>query len=127
MFEILWNNRLECASVVLFAIGFATLILNQNLIKKIIGVNIMDNACNLFLTSIGYINGRSAPILINENTNASLYINPLPAGMVLTSIVVSVSFTAVMLALTYKLYKRYHTLNLNEIFEIVHKNEEDEL
>lgn len=127
MFQVLWNNRIECAAVLLFAIGFATLLLNQNLIKKIIGVNIMDNACNLFLTSIGYIDGRSAPIYINENTNISLYINPLPAGLVLTSIVVSVSFTAVMLALTYKLYKRYHTLNLNEIFEIVHKNEEEEL
>lgn len=127
MFEILWNNRIECAAVLLFAIGFATLLLNQNLIKKIIGVNIMDNACNLFLTSIGYIDGRAAPIYLNENTKVSLYINPLPAGLVLTSIVVSVSFTAVMLALTYKLYNRYHTLNLNEIFEIVHKNEEEEL
>lgn len=127
MFEILWNNRIECAAVLLFSLGFATLLLNQNLIKKIIGVNIMDNACNLFLTSIGYIDGRTAPIYLNNNTNISLYINPLPAGLVLTSIVVSVSFTAVMLALTYKLYKRYHTLNLNEIFEIVHKNEEEEL
>ena len=127
MLQVLWNNRIECVAVALFAIGFATLLLNQNLIKKIIGVNIMDNACNLFLTSIGYINGRTAPILLNENTDISLYINPLPAGLVLTSIVVSVSFTAVMLALTYKLYKRYHTLNLNEIFEVVHKNEEDEL
>ena len=127
MLEVLWNNRIECVAAILFAIGFSTLLLNQNLIKKIIGLNVMDSACNLFLTSIGYIDGKSAPILINENTDINLYVNPLPAGLVLTSIVVSVSVTAVMLALSYRLYKRYHTLNLNEVFEMVHKNEEEEL
>ena len=43
------------------------------------------------------------------------YINPIPAGLVLTGIVVSVSSTAFLLALTQKLYKKYNTLNLDEI------------
>lgn len=125
MLETLWNNRIECVAVILFAIGFETLILNQNMIKKIIGLNIMDNACNLFLTSIGYIYNRTAPIVVNGDTSLERYINPLPAGLVLTSIVVSVSVTAVMLALTYKMYSRYHTLNLNEVYKIIHEQEED--
>ena len=44
--------------------------------------------------------------------------------LVLTGIVVSVSVTAIMLALTIRLYARYHTLNLDEIFEKIHKNED---
>ena len=43
------------------------------------------------------------------------YINPIPSGLVLTGIVVSVSSTALMLSLTIRLYKRYHTLDLDEI------------
>ena len=43
------------------------------------------------------------------------YINPIPSGLVLTGIVVSVSVTALMLSLTVRLYKRYHTLDLDEI------------
>lgn len=125
MLETLWNNRIECVAVILFAIGFETLLLNQNMIKKIIGINIMDNACNLFLTSIGYIYNRTAPIVVNGDTSIERYINPLPAGLVLTSIVVSVSVTAVMLALTYKMYSRYHTLNLNEVYKIIHEQQED--
>ena len=43
------------------------------------------------------------------------YINPVPSGLVLTGIVVSVSVTALMLSLTIRLYRRYHTLDLDEI------------
>ena len=60
MLQSLWNNRIQCAAVILFAIGFSTLLLNRNLIKKIIGLNIMDTAVFLFLTSIGYVRGKRA-------------------------------------------------------------------
>ena len=63
MLQTLWNNRIECVAVLLFAIGFFTLILHPNLLKKIIGLNIMDTAAYLFLTSIGYIKGKLAPIV----------------------------------------------------------------
>ena len=116
MLQSLWNSRIQCAAVILFAIGFSTLLLNRNLIKKIIGLNIMDTAVFLFLTSIGYIRGRLAPIVMEGASTYSAYVNPIPAGLVLTGIVVSVSVTAVMLALTVRLYQRYRTLNLDEIY-----------
>ena len=127
MLEALWNNRIEVVAMILFAVGFVILLLDQNLIKKIIGVDVMDAATNLFLTSIGYVEGRTAPIIVGGNTSFETYVNPLPTGLVLTSIVVGVSVTAVMLALTYRIYKRYHTLNLNEVFAIIHKEEEERL
>ena len=109
----------ETAAVILFCIGFTNLLMNRNLIKKIIGFSMMDNAIYLFLASYGYIQGRLSPIYVNGNTDASLYVNPLPAGLVLTGIVVSVSVTAIMLALTVRLYRHYHTLDIDEIAEIV--------
>ncbi len=116
MLQSLWNSRIQCAAVILFAIGFSTLLLHRNLLKKIIGLNIMDTAVYLFLTSIGYIRGKLAPILVEGAASANDYVNPIPAGLVLTGIVVSVSVTAVMLSLTIRLYQRYHTLNLDEIY-----------
>ena len=127
MLQSLWNNRIQCAAVILFAIGFSTLLLNRNLIKKIIGLNIMDTAVFLFLTSIGYIRGKLAPIVVEGVTSYREYVNPIPAGLVLTGIVVSVSVTAVMLALTIRLYQRYHTLNLDEIYmQAMQEQEEHE-
>lgn len=117
----LWDSRIAVASVILFAVGFVTLLVNRNLIKKIIGLNIMDTAAYLLLTSLGYIENRLSPIIRGGNADPEAYVNPLPAGLVLTGIVVSVSVTAVLLALTVRLYRRYHSLNVDEIYAMAQK------
>ena len=124
MLSYLWNNYVSVAAMILFGIGFCNLLLQRNLIKKIIGLNIMDTAVYLFLASMGYIEGRFAPILKDGVTEASQYVNPLPSGLVLTGIVVSVSVTALMLGLTVKLYERYRALDIDEITTMVRKEHE---
>ncbi len=111
----LFHNYGEVVAMILFVIGFSNLLLQKNLIKKIIGLNVMDTSIYLFLALKGYIAGRMAPIIVDGNTDPSLYINPIPSGLVLTGIVVGVSVTALMLALTIQLYEKYHTLDLDEI------------
>ena len=108
-------NYGEAVAMILFGIGFANLLFQKNLIKKIIGFNIMDTAIYLFLAEKGYISGRMPPIVVNGIQKVEAYINPIPSGLVLTGIVVSVSVSALMLSLTIRLYKRYHTLDLDEI------------
>ena len=97
-----FTNYEEMAAMILFGIGFTTLLLHKNMIKKIIGFSMMDSAI--------YLMGH--------------YINPIPAGLVLTGIVVSVSVTALMLALTVRLYRQYHTLDIDEITALCRKEEE---
>ena len=126
MLQTFWNSRINCIAVILFAVGFATLLLHRNLFKKILGLNIMDTASCLLLTSMGYIEGRTAPIIVDEVTDVEHYVNPLPAGLVLTGIVVSVSVTAVMLALPVRLFERYHTLDLDEIYMAARQEGEKE-
>ncbi|MFI3206122.1 MAG: cation:proton antiporter subunit C [Clostridia bacterium] len=113
--ELVMGHFEEVIAVILFAIGFTTLMLNKNLIKKIIGLNIMDTAIYLFLAVKGYVDGGKAPIIVDGIVDAEYYINPIPSGLVLTGIVVSVSVTAILLAVTIRLYRRYHTLDLDEI------------
>ncbi len=121
----LLSNYFETASMILFGIGFTTLFLQPNLIKKVIGLNIMDTSVYLFLASKGYIEGRLAPIIVNDVMEMSAYINPIPSGLVLTGIVVSVSVTAVSLSLIQKLYKEYHTLDMDEILTKANKEVRD--
>ncbi len=111
----LFINYGEAVAMILFGIGFGNLLLQPNLIKKIIGLNIMDTAVYLFLAEKGYIAERVAPIVTDGVQDMEAYINPIPSGLVLTGIVVSVSVSALMLALTIRLYRRYHTLDLDEI------------
>ena len=121
------TNYEEVASVLLFVIGLLNLLVQPNLVKKIIGLDIMDCAVYLFLASKGYIAGRAAPIYVDGILDASHYINPIPAGLVLTGIVVSVSVSALMMALTICLYREYHTLDLDEIMMLLRRQETDEL
>ena len=118
------TNYEEVAAVILFVIGMANLLLQPNLIKKIIGLDVMDAAVYLFLAAKGYIEGRTAPIVVDGILDAEYYINPIPAGLVLTGIVVSVSVSALMMALIISLYREYHTLNLYEIMMKLRKEEE---
>ena len=127
MLQSLWDHRIQAVAVLLFAVGLSTLLLHRNLLKKIIGLNIMDTAAYLLLTSLGYIAGRRPAILPDGVAEAERYVNPLPAGLVLTGIVVSVSVTALMLALTIRLYHRYHTLDLDQIYLIAQAEQEARL
>ena len=116
--------RFEIAAVILFGIGFMNLLLQKNLIRKIISFNIMDSSIFLFLASQGFIEGRVAPIVANGAADASLYINPIPTGLVLTGIVVSVSVSAFFLALVQRLYKKYGTVEFDEIIMLAKKEAE---
>lgn len=122
----LFTNYYETAAIIIFGIGFTTLLLDRNMIKKIIGFNFMDTGVYLFLASKGYVIGRVAPISFEGLKPATFenYINPIPAGLVLTGIVVSVSFSAYLLALAIRLYKAYHTLDLEKIIDMKNKEAE---
>ena len=119
-------NYQELAAVILFAIGFTMLVFSRNIIKKIMGLNIMDTGVYLFLATMGYIDSTISPIVpaVGE-VDPSAYTNPIPQGLVLTGIVVSVSVSALMLALSIRLYQNYRTLDLDKIYAICHKEEEE--
>ena len=112
MLNIVIQQRFYIGAILLFTIGLVTLFLHPNLMKKIIGLNLMDTSVFLFLAAMGYVEGGSAPIVEGADT---LYINPVPGGLVLTGIVVAVSTTALFLALPCRLYQQYHSLNLDVI------------
>ena len=120
-------NYEELTAMVLFAIGFTMLVFSKNILKKIMGLNIMDTGVYLFLASMGYIDNKLSPIVPSQGAvNPTDYINPIPQGLVLTGIVVSVSVSALMLALTVKLYKKYRTLNLDEIYDMCRKEDNEQ-
>ena len=116
MLEEIIQNRYAVTAVILFGIGFTNLMLQQNLLRKVIGFNIMDSAVFLLLASLGYIDGGVAPI-VGDRGFDPLYINPIPSGLVLTGIVVSVSITAFSLALIQRIYRRYGTIEMRELLE----------
>jgi len=113
----LLNNYPFLGSLIIFGIGCYTVLSNSNLLKKLLGINIMESSIFLFYVATGNIRGGVPPIVDLAQPEA-LYINPLPTGLMLTGIVVSISVTGFALALIIKLYRFYGTMDANEIFEI---------
>ena len=125
MLEVLVEQRFYVTAVLLFSVGLAALLLHPNLIKKIIGLNLMDTAVFLFLAAMGYVDGGKAP-MVEPGAEAAAYINPVPGGLVLTGIVVAVSTTALFLALTHRLYQKYHSVNMDVILMLARRGTEEE-
>jgi multicomponent Na+:H+ antiporter subunit C len=114
--------------MLLFCIGLYTVIMRRNIIKKIIGLNIMETSVFFFLISIGYLEQGVAPIHVGE-AQASQMVNPLPQALILTGIVVAVSVTAVALSMVILLYQQYGTLDVDHLMreEVDEEKEKEEV
>lgn len=104
------------ASFFLIFLGLYCIVCKHNLVKTVIGANIMDYGVNLLIISIGYVPGGTAPIFTAaEITPTSYFVDPIPQALTLTSIVIGACMTAVSLALVMRLEETYATLDTREI------------
>jgi multicomponent Na+:H+ antiporter subunit C len=107
--------------ILLMMIGLYGITIKKNLIKKVIGLSILQTAVILFFVSIGAKKNATIPIIEHAHSDAhtavqaSHFINPLPHVLMLTAIVVAVATLGVALALVIKIYRQYGTLEEDEI------------
>ena len=107
--------------IILMMIGLYAMIAKKNLMKKIIGMNILQTAVILFFISLGAKKKATIPIIMHGHAaeshavRAADYINPLPHVLMLTAIVVAVATLGVALALVSKVFRQYQTLEEDEI------------
>ena len=99
--------------IFLMMTGFYIVISRDNLIKKVLGLNIFQTSVFLLYISIGKVRGGTAPILVDGVTR---YSNPLPSVLILTAIVVGVATTALALALVVRIKDAYGTIEDVEIY-----------
>ena len=116
MIRGLLANLDYAASVILFVIGLYAVIIKGNLIKKLMGLNIMETAVFAFLVAVGAVGGGNAPIVTRGAEPP--FVNPLPQAMVLTGIVVALSTTALALSLIIRIYQHCGTIEADELREV---------
>ena len=111
-------------AIALFVIGLRIVVTHSNLIKRIMGLNIMGTGVFLFFVAIGNVTGGIPPI-INEGQSNPVYINPLPSVLILTGIVVVVSMTVYSLSLVIRIYENYNTIDQKELTRMQAEEEND--
>lgn len=105
-------------SLVLFVMGLYCLVAKKNIVKKIIGIVIIEYSINLFLVLIGWRRGGIAPIMLKGMERSEIIdhgVDPLPQALVLTSIVIGLGVLALMVAMCLRLYEKYKTFDMSEI------------
>ena len=117
-----WN---QIAVNVLMMIGLYTVISSDNLVKKVIGLNLFQVAVIMFYVSMGKVAGGTAPIFpVDEAGNYVTdlaFSNPLPHVLMLTAIVVGVATTALGLSLVIRIQEAYDTVEEDEILDMDHR------
>jgi multicomponent Na+:H+ antiporter subunit C len=112
---MLWNLPYYTVVALIF-IGLATILLKKNLIKILLGINILESAVNLLIIALGYREGGVAPIFtLAPSTHMVL---PTPQALCLTSIVIGVATSALLLSFTMIIYKKYGTVNVDQMREL---------
>ena len=117
MTDILLYRPHFVAFIILFLLGIYIMVVNPNLVKKLIGMYLMQTSIILFFITLAVKKGSTIPILLPSVTalTPEAYANPLPHVLMLTAIVVGVSTLGVSLAMVIALYKEYNTLEEDQI------------
>ncbi len=92
------------------------LMMSKFIIRMLIGVAILGNAVNLLIFTSGRIM-REVPPVIGPGLDvpAGPVANPLPQALILTAIVISFSFFAFLLVLSWRAYSTLGTDNTDEM------------
>jgi multicomponent Na+:H+ antiporter subunit C len=100
--------------------GAYCVVVKKNLLKKLIGLGIFTNFIHLAFISMGYMEGGIAPIMTPENVLSFPVraVDPIPQALVLTSIVVQLSVTALALSITILAYRHFKTLDTDKMREL---------
>ena len=97
--------------VLLFMLGFYTILIKKNLIKMVIGLNIMEAAVFFWVIAVNY-RGGVIPILKNGVEVVDV-VNPVPQALILTGIVIGASTTAFLLTLIIEINKYANSINMD--------------
>ena len=112
----LWTNIDYVASVILLLIGLYAIIAKGNLIKKLMGLNIIETAVFAFVMTTGIVTDGDAPIMGAQASPP--FANPLPHALILTGIVVALSTTALALSLIIRIYEHYETIESDDLWGV---------
>jgi|SRR5690554_112771 multicomponent Na+:H+ antiporter subunit C len=100
--------------LLIMSVAVYGLIVSDNLIKKIMCLNIIESLVILTFLTTGYQERAVAPIITDIVTN---YVDPIPQALMLTAIVIGVCFNSLAIAITVKVFYKYHTIEVSELHE----------
>lgn len=119
LFQTLIQRPNFIVFVILFLWGIYIMAAHPNFVKKLIGLYIVQTSVIFFLVAFSAKEGATVPILLEgaASVDALDYANPLPHALTVTAIVVQIATLGVSLALVSAIYRKFGSLDEDEILE----------
>lgn len=96
----------------LMTIGLYGMLAKRNLLKKIIGMNILQTAIYVFFIQGGSKTGATVPVIASDvGEQAVSYMNPLPHALIITAIVVGIAVTGLAMAFLINISSNYNSVD----------------
>jgi len=113
------------AAAALFCIGLYAVLARRNMIKMVMGLSLMEGSTYLFMISLSYRAGSTAPVLLNpppgQSTRTLAHGNvadPVLQNFCLTAVVIGVAVAAVFLSVVVRIAQHYRTLDSDRVREM---------
>lgn len=113
--DFLQSRGIYSLVMILFFLGVYGMVFSKNYMKKLWAMNVMQVAVIYFYLCLAQKDGGMLPVLNGITNNPDAYINPLPHGLMLTAIVVSLGTTGVALALLMRIKEMFGSVEEDEI------------
>ena len=114
------SNIVLTTGLLLILVGLWGLLTHRNILRIIIGFSLVETGTHIIFVAIGYVTNGTAPITdraLSVSEAPSRAVDPVPAALVVTAIVIGMAVTAVMLAYTIRLYDSKKTLSIDAFTE----------
>ena len=115
--EFLATKGIYFLTLLLLVLGLYGIVVCKNYMKKLICMNIMQVAVIFFFLCFAQKSDGTIPVALSTIVQAEDYINPLPHGLMLTAIVVSLGTTGVGLAILTRIKEKYGSIEEEDIIE----------
>jgi multicomponent Na+:H+ antiporter subunit C len=113
------------AAVALLGIGLYGVLTRRNMIKIVMGLSLMEASTYLFMISLAYRAGSTAPVLLSPPPGQSVaslvhgnVADPVLQNFCLTAVVIGVAVTAVFLSVVVRIAQHYRTLDTDKVREM---------
>ncbi len=114
------SHVLLVTGLLLMLIGLWGVFARRNILRIIIGFSIFNTGIHIVMVATGYVTDGTAPIMDGALPVAEAVrraVDPIPAALVVTAIVIGFSVTAVMLSYAVRLHQARKTLSIDAFTE----------
>jgi multisubunit Na+/H+ antiporter MnhC subunit len=90
--------------IVFFALGLYGILVKKDLFKMIFGISLIGYSTNIFLVTLGFVEGGSVPIE-TASRPIVLAVDPLMQALILTAIVIEFAIEMLMVSMVIRIFQ----------------------